>query len=766
MGFSVSPAVNIKEIDLTNIVPQVSTTEGGIAGVFRWGPFNQRVLVDSEATLVSRFGKPTSFNAETFFTAASFLAYGNKLYVVRAANTNGSSPLVDVTTESGNSTVITTNTSTLAVGMILISSSNGQAVTNTTTIASITNSTAFVVASNSSITANGAETWQLVTNNSVFSAIANVGTVSSLSYQTITNEDNYSAKDGTFDADVTFIARCPGDLGNSLRISVCDTANGFTKSINLASYEDGATVSLNVGSNSATVVIVNNHDGSSNNTAQTSAITATTNLKGEITVTDLLEFGNSSIGTQALKITSIGATTSNVNSTVAVTTFTINFEDELRLIDDQTISTTMTRYWEFYDLMDTAPGQSEYVRNFGNSAAGDELHAVVVDEDGMISGIPGTVLESYKNLSRATDAKSLDGEPIYYKEVINQGSKYFYVINDRTTARSNTAVNVTTASNSQISSIHFEHGRNGSDENTVSMASLINGYNMFVSAEEIDISIIIQGKARGGTAGGQLANHIIDNICEVRKDCVVFISPDKNDVVNNFGDETDDVIAFRNTLRSSSYGIMDCGYKYMYDKYNDVFRWIPLNGDMAGLAVRTDTTNDAWWSPAGFNRGQIKNLVKLAWNPRKAYRDELYRNGINPVVTFPGNGTILFGDKTLLSKPSAFDRINVRRLFIVIEKAIATAAKYFLFEFNDDFTRSQMRNMIIPYLRDVQGRRGIQDFLVKIDKDNNTAQIIDSNTLVGDIYIKPARSINYINLNFIAVPTGVSFSEVVGKFGG
>jgi len=274
----------------------------------------------------------------------------------------------------------------------------------------------------------------------------------------------------------------------------------------------------------------------------------------------------------------------------------------------------------------------------------------------------------------------------------------------------------------------------------------------------------LTGKSYGGTNGEQLANYLIDNIAEVRKDCVVFASPEKADVVNNAGSESDAVITFRNSMRSTSYAVLDSGYKYQYDKYNDVYRYIPLNGDVAGLCVRTDDQRDPWFSPAGFNRGQIKNLVKLAYNPAKAYRDQLYKSGINPVVTFPGQGTILFGDKTLLSKPSAFDRINVRRLFIVLEKAIATAAKFTLFEFNDDFTRAQFRNLVEPFLRDVQGRRGIYDFKVVCDTTNNTAEVIDRNEFVGDIYIKPAKSINYIQLNFVAVRTGVEFSEVVGQF--
>ena len=307
-------------------------------------------------------------------------------------------------------------------------------------------------------------------------------------------------------------------------------------------------------------------------------------------------------------------------------------------------------------------------------------------------------------------------------------------------------------------------GVDGLAEDSVSLGDIASGYDLFASAEDVDISLVLQGKAIGGTNKDGLAKYIRDNICESRKDVVGFISPDKADVVDNDGDEVTAVKAFRNGITNSSYVFLDSGYKYMYDKYNDVYRYIPLNGDMAGLAVRSDELRDAWFSPAGYNRGGIKNIVKLAFNPNKAERDLLYQSDINPVVTFPGQGTILFGDKTLLGKPSAFDRINVRRLFIVLEKAISTAAKFSLFEFNDSFTQGQFKNLVEPFLRDVQGRRGIVDFRVVCDETNNTGEVIDRNEFVGDIYVKPSRSINFIQLNFVAVRSGVEFSEVVGQF--
>lgn len=765
MAFSLSPAVTVREWDLTTTIPAVSTTVAAISGVMHWGPLDTRVLIDSEKALVDRFGKPSSLNGETWFTAASFLAYGNSLLVTRAANTSGSTPIKTITTTNNNATVTMSNTADLVVGMfVVVGDAN---VATGASITSIVNSTAVTLSTNSYITGAGNSQVQFMSNGAVFTAIANVGSVANIGYNVIKNNDDFTARDGTFDTDVLFAARWPGAPGNSLRVSICDTPNTYHGNIALSTVANGATISMNVGSNTATVTVILTHDGSSNTTAQTSVTTSTTTLLGQFNVTDLLLFGNTDTGTQALKLTDLGSITSNVNSTVAAATFTMEFEDELRLISNQTIDTAIERFWEFYDLVDDVPSTSEYVRAYGNGNAVDELHVVVVDDGGVFSGLPGTVLEVYKSVSRATDAKTLDNEPNYYRNLINQKSKYIWSLNDLEAGYSNTALNMASLTNdSTVTSLDFNYGQDGYSETTIPMASLIKGYEYFASAEEVDVSIIMQGKARGGTAGGQLANWITDNITERRKDCVVTISPDKSDVVNAVGYEADNVVEFRNTLRDSSYSFMDSGYKYMYDRYNDVYRWIPLNGDMAGLMVRTDETNAAWWSPAGYNRGQIKNVVKLAYNPRKADRDVLYKSGVNPCVTFPGQGTVLFGDKTLLARPSAFDRINVRRLFIVLEKAISTAAKYFLFEFNDDFTRAQFRNMIVPYLRDIQGRRGIQDFLVVCDKTNNTPVVIDRNELIGDIYIKPARSINEITLNFIATPTGAIFTEVVGKFGG
>lgn len=408
-------------------------------------------------------------------------------------------------------------------------------------------------------------------------------------------------------------------------------------------------------------------------------------------------------------------------------------------------------------IFDIIPGTSDHAASLGGSL--DELHIVVIDEGGLFSGTKGTVLEKFTHVSKAPGAKSENGTNNYYVDVINQTSKYIrvggtYVLNSDTSGSITTtwtpgATNVVSLSK-------------GTDIITSSITDeYVKAYDLFANADDVDVALIISGAATVTEA-----QKVID-VAEGRKDAVAFISPLWENVQpgQSGSDIATAVAVFKDLLqRSNSYYVVDSGWKYQYDKYNDLYRWIPLNGDIAGLCARTDNTRDPWWSPAGFTRGNIRNIVKLAWNPTKAQRDAIYRVGVNPVVSFPGEGVILYGDKTGLTKPSAFDRINVRRLFIVLEKTIATASKYSLFEFNDEFTRGQFKSMVEPFLREVKGRRGVYDFLVVCDETNNTPQVIDNNEFVGDIYIKPAKSINFIQLNFVAVRTGVEFSEVVGNF--
>lgn len=416
--------------------------------------------------------------------------------------------------------------------------------------------------------------------------------------------------------------------------------------------------------------------------------------------------------------------------------------------------------WTYNGYFDSAPGTSSYTSN--RNGYNDEMHIAVIDIDGKISGLANTVLERFAFVSKASDAKLEDGTSNYYKDVINSRSRYIWWM-AHPDGTSNTNFGTPVSNNKVYGSANTSYVAllTGGTLDLSVTSDTIAGYNYFKNADEVDVSLVMTSDHNS-----TIVQHVIDNIVEYRKDCVAFISPRRADVVNSGGNEDADCISYKSSTinRSTSYAVMDCNWKYQYDKYNDLYRWVPLNGDIAGLCVRTDFERDPWFSPAGFNRGAIKNLTRLAWNPNKTQRDALYKNGINPVVSFPGEGTILFGDKTLLSKPSAFDRINVRRLFIVLEKAIARASKYSLFEFNDAFTRAQFVALVEPYLRDVQGRRGIYDYRVVCDETNNTPEVIDRNEFIGDIYIKPARSINFIQLNFVAVRTGVSFDEVVGKF--
>jgi hypothetical protein len=408
-----------------------------------------------------------------------------------------------------------------------------------------------------------------------------------------------------------------------------------------------------------------------------------------------------------------------------------------------------------------APGTSTQAAAYG--AANDEIHVAVVDIGGTFTGTKGTVLETYPYLSKATNVTDSLGNSNWYKQVIYNRSKYIYAMDTPGYTTTNSTWNKPASNNyvfATLASISTSILSGGIDQDP-STANTITAFSKFQSPDDVDISLVITGDA-----SNTVQQYVIDNIVNTRKDCVAFISPPASAVVNQSGSETTNITTWYNGLnRTTSYAVADTGWKYMFNKYSNTYQYVPLNGDIAGLCVYTDSVRDPWFSPAGLNRGALKNVVRLAFNPKQTDRDTLYSLGINSVISIPGQGTVLYGDKTLQAKPSAFDRINVRRLFIVLEKAISTASKYSLFEFNDDFTRADFVAMVTPFLRDIQGRRGITDFRVVCDTTNNTPQVIDSNQFVGDIYIKPARSINYIQLNFVAVRTGVSFTTVVGAAG-
>lgn len=566
MAFQVSPGVQVREIDLTNVVPAVSTSIGATVIQAVWGPVEEIVTITSEKDLVDQFGTPTADTAAYFFNAASFLKYGNNLKVVRAVNTGA------------------------------------------------LNSTAGV---------SGAGTGLLIKNKDVY-------------------DNDYSDGSGTVGL---WAAKYPGAMGDSLKVSMVTAGAAFST-------------------------------------------------------------------------------------------------------------------WTYAGQFDTAPTTSAYVDTAGGSS--DEVHVIVIDEVGAITGVAGTILEKFAFVSQARDAKKFDGSTNYYKEVINQTSKYIWWMDHDSSLTKAGAVSSETFVTSSTAITKSLAG--GEDGTALDVGDIDTGFQVFNDAETIDVNLLIGAPTlTTGTAfadGITQANNLIA-IAENRKDVIAFISPPMTATVGS-ADPKGDVSDFADALTSSSYGFLDSTAVKIYDKYTDVYRWIPACGHMAGLCANTDEVADAWFSPGGYNRGQLLGITRVAFNPKKAERDDLYKKRVNPIVSFPGEGTILFGDKTLQSKPSAFDRINVRRLFIVLEKAIATAAKYQLFELNDEFTRAMFRNMTEPFLREIKGRRGITDFKVVCDSTNNTGAVIDSNEFVADIYIKPARSINFITLNFIATRTGVDFAEIGG----
>jgi phage tail sheath protein FI len=563
MAIQVSPGVQVKEIDATNVVPAVSTSIGGFAGVFNWGPVEEVTTVSTEKELAEKFGTPDSNTAKYFLTASSYLKYGGALKVVRSAT------------------------------------------------------------GNKNATSDGAGL--LIKNDTVY-------------------ENSFSAGQGSVGE---WAAKFPGTLGNSLKVSVISSG--------ISSFSG----------------------------------------------------------------------------------------------------------WAFSSSYDGAPGTSEYAVSLGKSSLGDEMHVAVIDEDGLISGTVGTVLETFAFVSQGSDAKKNDGTSNYYVDVINAESEYVrWMDHDSNLTNAGSALSGLSSIAKPTSAME-DSLAGGTDDNVPTVGEIALGFDLFEDAETVDVNLLFACPDANGA--NTIANDLI-SIAVARKDCMAFVSPPLEDTVGSSSPAAD-VKTFADTLTSSSYAACDSGALYVYDKYNDVYRYIGAAGHVAGLCANTDNVADAWFSPAGFSRGQLLGVTKLAYNPNQADRDTLYKARVNPIVAFPGQGTVLFGDKTLQSKPSAFDRINVRRLFNVLEKSVSTAAKFQLFEFNDEFTRAQFKNLVEPFLRNVKGRRGLEDFLVVCDLTNNTSQVINSNQFVADIYIKPARSINFITLNFIATRSGVEFTEIAGTAG-
>ena len=670
MGFQVSPGVEVKEVDLTNIVPAVSTTIGAVCGPFEKGPVSEITSISSEKQLVEVFGKPNANNFEYFFTAANFLQYSNSLRVVRteSALKNAS---------SGGSGILIRNT---------------------------------------------------------------------LHYQ-----ESFADGQGTHG---TWSARTAGIHANGIKIDICDK-NNFSEMSNKQVNDASAS-------------------------AAEATITMDAFDAADFAVGEVIEFYSDAGGTvfatgheaQKYEITAVDT---------SAETITIRQLDDPAgsgLIADLADDSYVKRYWRFSDLFDTAPGTSEFASARG--VGDDEIHIVVYDSSGRQTGFDNdvagerlnSVLETFAFVSKHSEATTPQGNSNYYPDVIYRDSKFVYWGDHPTAAidasgdwgqplSSDLSVQGSKFFNklsTGVENVDRSTLANGTDDYAVTDGEQLTSYARFDDGEAVDVNLIMAAKATS-----TLATNLV-TIVEKRKDALVFISPERSDVVGvaDSNTQTTNVKNFFDLLPSTSFAVFDSGYKYQYDRFNDVYRYVPLNGDIAGVTAFTESVADAFFSPAGFTRGQIRGAVKLAYEPNKDQRDTLYKARINPVNSFPGQGTVLFGDKTALAKPSAFDRINVRRLFIILEKAIATAAKFQLFEFNDEFTRAQFKNLVEPFLREIQGRRGITDFKVVADESNNTGEVIDRNEFVADIFVKPTRSINFITLNFVAVRTGVAFTEIGG----
>ena len=736
MSFLVSPGVQVKEIDLTNVVPSVDTTIGAIAGPFEKGPVSAITHITSEADLLKNFGKPNASNFEFWFTASNFLKYSNALKVVRPE-----SAIVNAGEASG---VLVRDTDHYITDFYS-TTGDGQSTTNdwlARDAGTLGNSIGVELCPSPE-----AYEQDLGVKNLVNGAGA-VGDT------TITVDD----------ADESGFAFQVGDMIKfHTNNSVTATSNGAITT---------ASINLTVDGNSGTIAVGQRVIGSGiNEVVKVKTVTSQTALilDKPITIANDIDMAFSPYASVEAGDTQYEVTA--INSEV----LSIRLKDDADSGGLQTIipdNSFITRRWRFADLFDAAPRQSEYNRVNGRGT-GDEVHIAVFDTTGLISGADinvagqrsNSVLETFANLSLNPAAKSPQGDSIYYPTVLFNRSD-FILWGDHIAAGTNWGTD-TTSAYTEIRPITTVSLTGGTDDYSVTAGELELAYDKFADAESEDINLVLGGPSSAvtDTAAGQ-DTHVtmITSLVEGRKDCVGFVSPYKSATVgiSNSTTATENVTAAFELCPSSSYMVFDSGYKYMYDKYNDTFRFIPLNGDTAGLCANTDSIADPWFSPAGFNRGNVRGAIKLSYNPNQTERDQLYRGRVNPVVNFPGQGVVLFGDKTALTKPSAFDRINVRRLFLVLEKAIATAAKFQLFEFNDEFTRAQFRNLVEPFLRDVQGRRGITDFSVVADGTNNTGEVIDRNEFIGDIFIKPARSINFITLNFIATRTGVAFSEVGG----
>lgn len=785
----VSPGIKVREVDLTvGRVDSVSQLTGAIVGPFERGPVEEATLVENEKDLINTFGKPSENNNqyEYWYSASNYLSYGGVLRVVRADGSNLNNANAPTAVGLGSTTVKIKNYEDYT--------------------ANHTSASAW------SWAAKDPGVWANNLKVCVIDAFADqrlIGVNTGISTSTTATTVGVATTAGTFseayDASVGV---------DTTGLQVNDGVTG--------TYIGAGTTILAIGVGTVYLSIPSASPGAATTTLSFSRTTQTVQTYSAITVgaavTQVGSFAVAGVGTTTsftgfVKgiVTGVGNTfvdvkiTSVVNSTTQVET-PVNYTPDLYAFNATTVNgfigigttgtstataldwynqqtlglTNSTIYW---NAIAPKPGTSTYAN--ARSAKNDEIHVVVVDDTGSVTGIAGNILEKHIGLSKATDAQLATGEPIYYKDYVATGSAYVYagaaptgsatgfagvaggswgqkaqgVTFNANGVKTYTLLGGNTYGTAGIASAYTD------PQYDVTLGDVMNGYNIFAAVKEYPINYLIMGPGFSDRLTTQAKANQLISLAETRKDCVAVISPHRSAVVDvaNSDTQTDNLIKFYDAVTSSSYAIFDSGYKYQFDRFANKFRYLPLNADVAGCLCRTVITDYAWFSPAGSRRGVINNAVKLAFNPTQAQRDLLYVKRINPVIYSPGSGIILFGDKTGLSYASAFDRINVRMLFLTIEAAIERAARDQLFEFNDTITRSNFVNIVEPYLRDVVAKRGILDYRLVCDETNNTPDIIDANEFRADIYVKPARSINYIGLTFVATRTGISFEEVVGR---
>mgnify|MGYP003135699707 FL=1 len=720
-----SPGIRVREVDLTvGRVDPSSAKVGGLVAPFAQGPVEVPTLIGSEKDLLDNFGKPygNDKHYEHWMVASSYLAYGAGLRVVRA--------------------------------------------------------------------------------DSINSANAYVGTGSSIKIKSVDHYEQLQYDENVI-ASKTFVAKNPGSWANGIRLAIIDAKadqilTGITTS--------GITVGMGV-----TQTLVGRVDiGAGTTTALDGELKGIVTEVGDSQISVKVLSHVSAAGTEYVKdyqesgtwaftaSGSLGIHTAGQAASFATTSYTARqdwFSQQTAAVSTSTVGGTTTVVTQGWNTLADRPGTSQYAADRGGRF--DEVHVVVIDGDGKITGNTGTILEKHLNLSKATDAEFSAGSTSYWRNYLKDNSAYVFGGDEPNSGITTTGFSsgftlatgtswdqdaegvIFSASGKQDFTLGNGANYDGGSDITAAGAlgpalnQLVTGYGLLENKEQYDVDFILMGSGNYEKETAQaLANKVIA-AADARKDAIAFVSPYRKAfltdtaagsvTVNNDETITNNVLEFYSPITSSSYAVFDSGYKYMYDRFNNTFRYIPLNGDIAGLCARNDIDNFPWFSPAGTQRGAILNAVKLTYNPNQTQRDRLYSARINPVIVSPGGGVTLFGDKTGLAKSSAFDRINVRRLFIYLEDAISAAARDQLFEFNDEITRTNFVNIVEPFLRDVQAKRGIQDYVVICDETNNTAAIIDNNEFVADIYIKPARSINFIGLTFVATRTGVSFEEVIGN---